>query len=506
MNVTLISPYLSIYSFGIRILSASLKKYSHNVKIIFLPKDFWNRYEDKILNEVVELSKGTDLIGISLMTNLFDNAVQITQRLKRDLNIPILWGGIHPTVRPQECLDYADMVCIGEGEESLVELVRKMEDGQDYNNVQGIWLKDKGNIITNKIRPLIQDLDSIPFQDYDYEAHYILDGKCIHKMSEGLLKKYSEGKYMTISTRGCPFSCSYCCNNALNKIYLNQKPIRKRSIDNVIKELMQVKIRLPIMECIYFDDDAFFLYSIEEIKEFSKKYKQNIELPLIVTGATPSTLTREKLSLLVDAGLKYVRMGIETGSERTKRLYKRNYSDQQVIEATKIINEFKDKIRAPQYDIIIDNPWETDEDLVKTLMFLTKLPSPYSLCLFSLTFYPGTELYEKAKQEGIITNDLEDVYRKYYHSCKKTYLNRLFFLLNKSRGRISTKVMSLLTNKTLRKLKFNWIPYIIIFLCEYLLYEGLKDIRKGDCSRIIRYIRSISERKKNLGKGISVSF
>lgn len=492
MNLTLISPYSIIYSFGIRTLSAYLKKYGHNVKIIFLPRDFWNRYEDKILNEVVELSRGTDLIGISLMTNFFDNAVQITQRLKRDLNIPILWGGIHPTIRPQECLDYADMVCIGEGEESLVELVRKIENGQDYNNVQGIWLKDKSNIVTNKIRPLIQDLDSIPFQDYDYETHYILDGKCIHKMSEDLLKKYSESKYMTIPTRGCPFGCSYCSNNTFGKIYHNQKQVRKRSINNIIKELIQIKNTLPIMQCIHFDDDAFFLYPLEEIKEFCKKYKENIALPLFIGGATPLTLTKEKLSLLVDAGLRYIRMGIETGSERTKRLYKRIDSNQQVLKAAKIINGFKDKIDVPVYDIILDNPWETDEDLIKTLMFLTKLPPPYDLCLFSLTFYPGTELYEKAKQEGIIVDDLEDVYRKHYSICKKSYLNRLFFLLSKTDGRISTKIMSLLTNRKLRKLKLNWGLYIII-RCEYLLYEGLKDIRKGDWSRISRYIRTILE-------------
>lgn len=280
----------------------------------------------------------------------------------------------------------------------------------------------------------------------------------------------------------------------------NQKPVRKRSVDNIIKELMQVKIRLPIMEHIKFDDDAFFIYSIEEIREFCEKYKENIGLPLCITGTTPSTLTREKLSFLVDAGLIAIRMGIQTGSERTKRLYKRHHTNQQIEKAVKIINEFKDKIRTPQYDIILDNPWETDEDLIETLMFLVKLPTPYILSPFSLTFYPETELYRIAKRDGIITDDLKDVYRKYYHGCKKTYLNRLFFLLNEYArigGKVSTKIMSLLTNRKLRQLKLSWFVYIILkiriipFGSKYLLHEGLKDIRKGDWSRIIRYIKEI---------------
>lgn len=152
MKIILISPYLDIWSFGIRTLSACLKKEKCDVQLIFLPRFFSNlsehftsRFEDKTLDEVVEISRGADLIGISLMTNYFDNVIQITQRIKKDLNIPVLWGGIHPTIRPRECLDHADMVCLGEGEESVLELVRKMKDGQNYHDVQNIWFKNNDN-------------------------------------------------------------------------------------------------------------------------------------------------------------------------------------------------------------------------------------------------------------------------------------------------------------------------------------------------------------------------
>jgi radical SAM superfamily enzyme YgiQ (UPF0313 family) len=500
MNIGLISPYPTIYSFGIRVISACLKKEGHNVKTIFLAREFWNRYENRTLEKIVELFKDADLIGISVMTNFFDNCVQITQKLKKDLDIPIVWGGVHPTLRPEECLNYADIVCIGEAEETMAELARRIESGKDYRDIEGIYLKDKGEIVRNKIRALIQNLDSMPFQDYDYKTHYILRNKDVVKMTENLLEENTRKNYFTLATRGCPFGCSYCNNNVFNKIYAGQKIIRQRSVKNVIQELEEVKNKLPCMERIYFDDDAFMLYSLEEIKSFCSKYKELIKLPFCVTGITPITLNREKLSLLVDAGLSFIRMGIETGSERISKLYKRNYSNQRVINSAKIINEFKDKIGPPQYDIILDNPWEAEDDIIATLMLLTKLPRPYQLCLYSLTFYPQTELYEKAKKDGIITDDLTDVYRKFYHSYKNSYLNKLFHLLDMSRGNISTKMMALLTNKTLRKLNVGWLLYWILLLISLknntLLLTGWESIKKGDISKIFRWLqKNIADRK-----------
>ena len=500
MKITLISPTSDIQAFGIRTLSSCLKQKGYEVQLIFLPRQFTNPYEEKTLNELVELSRDSHLIGISLMTNFFDNVVQITKRLKEDLNAPILWGGIHPTIRPEECLNYVDMVCVGEGEKTLLELADKIKDKKDFYDIQGMWFNNK-EIIKNKLRPLIQDLDSLPFPDYDNKTHYILDKESICKMDDSLLHKYLRETYITMPTRGCPFQCTYCCNNVFHKIYPNQNLLRRRSIDNIINELMEIKDRFPFIKYIKFDDDAFFIYSVEQIKEFSEKYKNKIGLPLLIAELSPLTFSEEKFSLLVDGGLKDIRMGIQSGSENTKKLYKRNYSNQQIENVIKIINKFKDKINPPSYDIILDNPLETDENLIETLMFLTKLPTPFGLGIFSLTFYPETELYEIAKRKGIIKNDLEDVYRKYYHSCKKTYLNKLFFLLNdyvRGGGRISTKVMFLLTNKKLRKLKISWLLYSILKIgsipfripqLKVLLNKGLKDIKEGDWSRITRYIK-----------------
>ena len=482
MKISLISIVPTILTYSLRSISACLKQAGHNVNLFFLMEEFHNKYSETAMDNLVKLTKGSDLVGISVMTNFFDNAIQITQKLKNNYDFPILWGGIHPTIRPQECLDYADMVCIGEGEETVVELADKIQNKQYYHDVKGMAFNDKGKIIVNGSRALpgsknaviIKSLDQIPFQDYDYRSHFVLKGDNIVKMDQKIMGQCAD-VYMTFPTRGCPFGCTYCINNTILAMHPHQKPIRKRSVDNIIMELQEVKSRLPFIKIILFDDDAFFLMSVDEIKELSKRYKEEIGLPLWIIGATPTTLTKEKFSLLVDAGLVEIQIGIQSAAEATKKLYKRQHSNHRVANAIKIVNEYRDQVKA-NYDIIVDNPWDTDEDLIETLMFLSKLPTPFNLNISHLTFYPNTDLYEKAKKEGLIKDDLNDIYRKHFMRCSNTYLNKLLFLLNIYAHigiGISPIIMFILTRKMTRKLHLHWfLRRIIKLLFPFFRYIG----------------------------------
>lgn len=495
MKITLISPYRLIRAFGLRTLSSCLKRDGHDVQMVFLKKHFKDRYADNLLKEVVELSRGSDLIGLSLMTNYFDNSIQITQALKSSLKVPVLWGGIHPTVRPEECLDYADIICLSEGEGALTELCSRIEAGGDFYDVRNLWFKKDGNIIKNKLRPLIQDLDSIPFADYDCEGHYIEHADRIIKMDRNLLGKHMRGVYPTMTTRGCPFGCTYCCNNTFNRLHAGERPVRKRSIDNIIEELKVARDKIPFTSRIYIEDDCFLVNSESEIKEFCERYKKEINLPLCIWGAAPSNVSKEKLKYLVDAGLKLIKMGIQSGSEGTKRIYKRRHSNEMVEKACRTINEFKDEIELIKYDIILDNPWEDDENLIETFIFLSRLPAPYHISLFSLTFYPGTELYDRAKREGLIKDDLNDVYRKFYNGCRKTYINNLFFLLGEYTDRgemLSPKIVRMLTDKNMRALRISHLVYVFlkfISMTKQLkikVYEKVKPAGKLGLGRNLR--------------------
>lgn len=505
MKIALISPYEGMQAIGVRIVSSYLKREGHDVKVLFMPQLFTEPYDAKTLAAATDFLKESDLVGISLMTNYFDNAVQITRALKEKCGMPVIWGGVHPTIRPEESLEHADMVCIGEGEMAFVELVRRMEAGDDYRNVRSIWLNHDGAIVRNDVWPLVQDLDSVPFQDYDYARHHISDRGRIVELTPELLKSNLNREYMTMATRGCPFGCTYCFNNTYNAMYRGQKPLRRRSIGGVLDELRVVKRNLPFLELIKFDDDNFFSYSRDEIRQFSEGYRKDIGIPLIITGVAPSTLTSEQLGMLIDAGLVGLRMGIQTACETTKRMYKRRHSNDQVLNAARIINEYKHIIR-PQYDIIIDNPYETDDDLAETLRFLSHLPVPYLLSIYSLNLYPGTELYNKAKADGSIVDDHEDIYRKYYHSCRKTYINRLFFLLDtyaRSGSRIHSPIMACMTSSRMRRIGAGHVVYGLMKLWSltfsfkriaFLMKESVKDVRRGDWFRIKMKMRKYASK------------
>jgi len=492
MKVTLISPYEDIQAYGLRVLSACLKKEGFETQMIFIPSNHNEAYSEELLNKIAAQSAGSGLVGLSLMTHVFERAVQITGKL-RSAGMPVVWGGIHPTIAPEECLKHTDIICRGEAEAVIVELAKCIKSGENYDHTKGLWLNRGGEIIRNPVHDLIKDLDSIPPQDYDYKTHYVVDSGAVKKMDAELMAKYSEGVYMTMATRDCPFVCTYCCNNAINKL-LNKKGIRKRSIDDMMKELANVRDNMPFIKKIKLDDDAFFILPETEIKEFSQKYKEQIKIPLVITGAAPSTITREKMAALVDAGLIAVRMGIQTGSEHTKQVYKRYHTNAQMEKAAKIFNEFKNKIEPPQYDVILDNPFETEDDVIETLRFVAGLPPPFTLSLFSLTFYSATELYEMAEKEGLLN---DKAYAHRFHNLNKTYLNGLFYLINKYATiglRIPNAAISLLINKKARRFKISNLAYHFLKLLVSPLRFGyyatacLKDISIGDFSRIKRKV------------------
>lgn len=510
MQTTLISPYGNITSHGLRCISSYLKSHGYEVQMIFLPGLLDHKIaRKKIIEQVVDLSRDSQLIGISLMSNLFDVAVQINQALKQELDTPVVWGGIHPTICPEESLCYADIVCIGEGEDIILKLIQTIESGGNLYDVKGIYFKDKGKMIKNSLASLINDLDLIPHPDYDLNDKFILDGDRILKLDHCLQKKHSsndDGKYIyyeTMSSRGCPHRCPYCCNDAIQQLFPDQKRVRRRSLERLIKELVWAKETMPYVNRIVFSDDSFLAVSTQKIKDFSKAYKEFVDLPFDVGGITPGAIDEQKMKNLVWAGLSCVRMGIQTGSKRSMKLYRRSYSNQCILEATKLINKFEWD-NPPAYDFILDNPWETDDDLIDSLNLLFEIPKPYILNLFSLTFFPGTHFYKKAKEEGIITDNLNDVYRKNYLAFAPTYLNRIFILFRE--GKAPVRISRLLINRKIIALRLHLILYWMIKIMmktrDYLpvFYNGIIALFTGNIARIIQWIKIKNKKRRELSK------
>ncbi|MBL7147260.1 MAG: B12-binding domain-containing radical SAM protein [Nanoarchaeota archaeon] len=439
MKVILISPYDKTPCIGLRTISSVLKNAGHDVKIVFLPishQDHFSKenYDKKTVNDVVRICKSVDLVGITLMTNYFVKVAKLTEQLKKRLDVKVVWGGIHATSRPEECLEYADIVCIGDGEDAMVEFCENPE----RRDVKNLWFKDNGHTIKNELRVLRKDIDSLPFPDYSLEDHYVLDEGNVKKMSYSLLRKTMSKcgmlggltEYAVFTIRGCPQKCSYCCNSLLKEVYGDKYRMGMMSVERIIAELEDVVSKYPFIKHIIIEDDIFFMRSLDEIRRFSKEYKERVNLPFRCY-ACPQDVDEEKLKLLVSAGLYSIGVGIQSYSQKTlTKCYERFCSKKQIIDCVNLLKKYKE-VRHPIYYVMFDNPYDTFFSMLKTWFFIFRLPAD-SVCWFPLTFFPNTKLYKRAKSDGFIDNEMREIYLRSWNNWKEikyhTFLSRILIV------------------------------------------------------------------------------
>ncbi|AHF04907.1 cobalamin-binding protein [Marichromatium purpuratum 984] len=465
MRIALISPFPDITVFGLRTMSAYLRERGHWTRMIFLPdpacdEDYGEeRYRPETLRQLVALCRDVDLVGITLMTNYFAAARQITHAIHAATSVPVVWGGVHATICPDECIVHADIVCVGDGEEALLDLADALGRGAAIDALANLWVRaGDGAISRNPPRPLLRDLDRYPAPDYSLADHHFMvaDGT-ITPFTRELTERHLRtgtvsnllGKmgYQTMTGRGCPHKCSYCANDALKNLYDKRGYLRWRSVEHVIDELEQVKHRFPDIGFVWISDDAFFSRPSASLAAFCTAYKERIGLPFSCL-ASPLTVTEEKMALLVDAGLVYVQMGIESGSARMQALYNRARMDnRRVLRAARIINRYRARMFPPSYDFLLDVPYERTEDTLESLRLIARLPKPYRLQPFSLVLYPGTELHRMGVRDGHVRDAHRDVYAKSYNMRAGSYPNLLFALAQG--GRMPGPLLRLLASRPL---------------------------------------------------------
>jgi anaerobic magnesium-protoporphyrin IX monomethyl ester cyclase len=469
MKVSFISLGIAIDAIGLRILSSLLRQNGHQCQLLFLPtmEDIRRRttrkrysYSDRVIKQIIDVCRDSHLIGISLMTHHYSVAAELTQKIKESLSAPVIWGGIHPTVCPDECLENADMVCVGEAETSLLELAQRMQNGQDLSGIAGIWRKQNGTVLTSGAGPLARDLNRLPFPDYSFQDHYLLmDDDLVamtvedwHKHVLRFFPPLNQGRppkpaYQVLSSRGCPYVCTFCGETPLAEKTYGRCYFRKRSIDNVIEELEWFKETFPFIGEICFCDDTFACRSTGEIREFAEKYKKKIDFPFYIL-VSPANVVKKKFDILVDAGLTHVGMGIQSGSQRIIDLYRRDRcgNPKQSLEAAKIINSYKDRL-FPYYDFIVENPYETREDMLDTVRLLVELPRPFKARVYAISFFPGTPLFDKAKADGLFDPTMYE--KTFGQRTKGGYLS---FIIDMHKIHIPQSILRLLISKTFLRL------------------------------------------------------
>ena len=430
MKITLVGTCSSPEATGLRSISALLKSKGYSVKLIFLTTKRGEKtaasYNSDLTNQLVDMVKDSDLIGISLMTNTFYQAKDITSAIKQaHIKAPVVWGGVHPTVAPESCMDFTDIVCVGEGEWPMVDLADAVNNKKDFCHIPNLWVKSNGQIIKNDVRPLFENLDRLPFPDYEINDNQFLvhKGKIVPASPKNM--KGTLIRYRLLSTRGCPYNCAFCCNSTWINLYRQKgKWVRKRSIPNVIAELENIKNKFPSVNSMSIADDTFFVRDEEEFKLFAELYSEKIRWPFEI-NTHPATIDEQKIKILHNCGCALIKMGIQSGSQDTNyNIFNRKVPNETIIKAIQILNRFPNLQK--EFHYIVSNPFEPDENLRQTLHFAAENHSGnFRTLIFPLALFPGSDIYKRAKQTGIITSEQFEIYEKVYSGKEKRRFDRL---------------------------------------------------------------------------------
>jgi len=312
----------------------------------------------------------------------------------RDLGVRHVLGGVFATYASELAISYdeIDMICVGEGENTIVPLVKRLANGEKTTDLPGIWTKEKGQVVKNPVA-LPVSLDELP----GFDASIYEDSRFYRAMSGNIYRMFPVETH-----RGCPLSCTFCNSPLQNSMYKSetgQSYFRKKSISKVMEDIRYFADEMKA-EYIFFWADNFFAYSRKEIDEFCEAYA-DIKLPFFCQ-TYPTTLDEYKFKRLVDAGLHKINMGIEHGNEEfRKRVVNRVYSNKKAIEQTKILQSYDVQCGLAN---IVGFPGETPELHMDTVK-LNRIIQPHTASCSIFTPFHGTPLRKLAVELGYMEDD-----------------------------------------------------------------------------------------------------
>ena len=366
---------------GTMILSAIIKKGGHKCDILIdsLEKDLMK--EIKLINP--------DIICFSIVSTRLLWMNNLAKKIKAKFKKPILIGGTHPTFFPEIINgDFIDIICRGEGEYAILELLDKLEKGQEIIKIKNLWIKKECKIYKNPIRRLIEDLDSLPYADHSFYNKYLF------------LKNQNAEVFMT--SRGCPYNCTFCFNKSYNDLYKGKGTVlRKRSVPNIIDEIKITISNNKKINYLVFSDDTFTLGPRNWFSEFFKKYKQEINLPFSVTTRV-DLVDKEIIKMLKIAGCNSIRIGLESANPYLReKVLKKGIANEQIVNAVETIKNNRIKL---QVYTILGIPGETLDNALETYELSYKINPDNAYCTL-MQPYPGTEIMEIAQEQNLISRD-----------------------------------------------------------------------------------------------------
>ncbi len=423
-NVALVSLY-DIENNAVRLLAAELRQAGHHCVEVYF-KDWRNNHFDPPTQDELDnlcsylAQQDVDIVGFSIRASAYFNVSRrLTRVIHQRLNLPVFWGGLHPTLVPDQCIPHAEALCRGEADEALVEMADRLAKGEDLSDLANWWVKDEdGSVRKNPLRPLIRDLDALPFRDYTSPYKVLVMGKRLRKGDPMVAR--GETLYQIMASRGCIFRCAYCYNSTYQtEIYPGEKYYRTRSVSSLIAEIQQSRAAFKRMKRVRFDDEVFN-FDPKWLEEFLDRYPKEVGLPFDCF-LEPQLVTESKLRALKQAGLQNVFMGVQNAETVNTELYDRKSSDEHIRSLARIFHKVGVDIH---YQLIFDDPVATSEDKQALFELVSSFPRPYDLYLFSMTIFPESALARRLLKLGYITpRDIEGMNTRtfYQHRVDLNY-------------------------------------------------------------------------------------
>ncbi len=373
-----------MFSLGLASLSACLKAKGHQTDLLAVDKVVRSSIHHKIS------SFPPDLIGVTSTTDQFPLARKLIADLWATAKVPIVLGGIHPTVCPEEsiALPGVTAVCIGEGEGAIQDIVQCLENRRSLDAIPNLWVRrPDGSVARNDVRPLVEDLDTLPFPDRDLFEYRII----LRRRGCGL---------EVMASRGCPFPCSFCASHQLQELYHGKgRFVRFRSAGKVIEEIQQQVHRYPEAGSVTFHDDTFNLNK-DYLKELCGMYARAIRLPFRC-NVRADLLDAETLSWLKKANCAVIWIGVEAGNDSIRnRVLRKNLSQDQLLRAFDLARKAGIQTRAFN---MIGSPGETKEDILETIRLNQRLAPDELPPPTIFRPYPGTSLHAYCVERGWIS-------------------------------------------------------------------------------------------------------
>jgi radical SAM superfamily enzyme YgiQ (UPF0313 family) len=387
---------------GIEYLSSVLKNYGFEVGLAYDPGLFTREdnvlyspfleklfdQKEKIINEVEAF--GPDVVAFSAYTTNYSKILFLARQIKSKINVPTVFGGIHATLVPDEVIrhDCVDFLIRSEGEGPLLELLISLRDKLPAGEIKNLWYKKNGQVIKNDLRFPVDDLDKLPLPDKD--------------LFKDALRFRDD--YMLLTSRGCPYSCSYCCESYFNKIYKGRY-FRRRSIYSVIDELKVMRQRYRFKRVTFFDS---ILFTDERwLRDFLKEYKKEISLPFRSIGHV-NFASYEIIKSLKDAGCYAIDFGVQTFNEGVRKdILCRPETNEQIKKAFSICDNLKLRY---DVDLMFGLPKASEEDYRMPIYFMSKSKYLNRLKCYYLSYFPKLSIIDKARGLGILEDkDINDI-------------------------------------------------------------------------------------------------